>query len=90
MLLTCFQAAPVNVLKEWVILELCALIIFEPEAFHWVLLQQAFTNTFAVFAEGGRVRSWIIQDSASHLSILNLNEPKTTFCKTESMNEGMM
>ncbi len=49
---TCFQAAPVNLFEEGLILELLAVVIFEPEAFRRVLVHQAFANILALFAEG--------------------------------------
>lgn len=49
---TCFQTAPVNLFEEGLILELCAVIIFEPQTFCWVLLHQALTDILAIFAKG--------------------------------------
>lgn len=69
---TGFQAAPVNVFEERLILQLFTMVIFEAEAFRWVLLHQAFAEILACLAEVWCVGNWIVQDSASYLIILNL------------------
>lgn len=60
MLPTDIQAAPVESLEEWLLLELSTLVVFEPKAFPWVLLHEAFTNGLAVLAESGWIVDWIL------------------------------
>lgn len=72
--LTGFQATPVNLFEERMLLELGTLIVLEAEALGGVLLHQTFTNGFAVCAEAGCVRDWIVQDPASDLVVLNLGK----------------
>lgn len=71
---TGFQASPVNLFEEGLILELSTVIILEPEAFRWVLFHQPFANSLTVVAKDGSVGHWIIQDSSSHLIVLHLKE----------------
>lgn len=49
--LTCFQAAPVNLLEERLTLEHVTVVILEPQAFGWVLFHQTLTDVLALFGE---------------------------------------
>lgn len=72
--LTGFQSAPVDILKEGLILELGTLIIFKPKSFQWVLHHQAFTKVLTIFTKSWSVIDGIIYDSACHFVIFNLKK----------------
>lgn len=76
MSLTCFQTAPVNLLEERLVLQRVAAVIFEAQAFGRVLCHQPLTDVLAHWAELRRVGSWIVNDPASHLTVLNLDKIK--------------
>lgn len=72
MSLTCFQTAPVNLLEERLVFQHLAVVIFEAQAFGWVLFHQPLTDVLAHWAELRSVGSWIVNDPASYLTVLNL------------------
>lgn len=76
MSLTCFQTAPVNLLEERLVLQHVAVVIFEAQAFGWVLFHQPLTDVLAHWAERRSVGSWIVNDPASYLTVLNLGKIK--------------
>lgn len=76
MWLTCFQAAPVNLFEEHLTLQHIAVVVFEPQAFGWVLFHQTLTDVLALFGELRGVGNCVVNDPASYLSILNLDEIK--------------
>lgn len=70
--LTCLKSAPVDVFEEGLVLELLTVIIFKAEPLYWIFLHQPLTKVFALFAELGCVRDWIVQNPASHFVVFNL------------------
>lgn len=72
MSLTCFQTPPVNLFEKDLFFKFSAVVVFEPEAFHWVLLHQAFAKSLCLFAKFRRICNGIIYDSTTHLVILDL------------------
>lgn len=76
MSLTCFQAAPVNLFEERLSLQHVTVVVFEAQAFGWLLLHQPLTDVLALLGELGGVGNGIVNDPASYLSILNLDESK--------------
>lgn len=76
MSLTCFQAAPVNLFEERLSLQHVTVVIFEPQAFGWVLFHQTLTDVLALFGELRGVGDCIVNDPASDLSILHLDKIK--------------
>lgn len=77
-LLTCFQAAPGNLLEEGLALQHVAGVVAEAEAFGRVLLHQALAEVLAFFGELWSVGNCIVEDPASYLRILNLDGKKWT------------
>lgn len=77
-LLTCFQTAPGNLLEEGLALQHVAGVVAEAEAFGRVLLHQALAEVLALFGELWGVGNCIVEDPASYLRILNLDDKKWT------------
>lgn len=76
MSLTCFQAAPVNLFEERLTLQHITAVVFEPQAFGRVLFHQTLTDVLALLGELRGVGNCIVNDPASYLSILNLDDIK--------------
>ena len=69
---TCFQAAPVEFLEEWLTLELSTLVVLEAQPFCWVFLHQPFAESFAIRTEGGRVGYRVVEDPSRDFFAFNL------------------
>ena len=69
---TCFQAAPVEFLEEWLTLKLSTLVVLEAQPFRWVFLHQPFAESFAIRTEGGRVGYRVVEDPSRDFFVFNL------------------